>query len=227
MLVQGLDGLVPFIMSKHRYAILLDGGFVTKILTKLLGRTAIAADVVALCERIKADPLFSDYELMRIYYYDAPPSTDSVKFPVSGETYPLGTTDRAKRSQSMYDQLELTSGFALRMGETRVSSYTWKIKPQVAKALIKGPRKLEDSDFILDIGQKGVDIRIGLDMARLALRDMVRAVAVVTGDSDFVPAFKFVRREGVKVMLCTLGHSGVRRELRAHSDFVISAAPAD
>ena len=56
----------------------------------------------------------------------------------------------------------------------------------------------------------------------LALRDMVRAVVVVTGDSDFVPAFKFVRREGVKVMLCTLGHKGARRELRAHADFVLS-----
>jgi uncharacterized LabA/DUF88 family protein len=59
-------------------------------------------------------------------------------------------------------------------------------------------------------------------MARLALRDTVRAVAVVTGDSDFVPAFKFVRREGLKVMLCTLGNRGARRELKAHADFVLS-----
>ncbi|WP_420805564.1 NYN domain-containing protein [Altererythrobacter epoxidivorans] len=59
-------------------------------------------------------------------------------------------------------------------------------------------------------------------MARLALRDLVRAVVVVTGDSDFVPAFKFVRREGVKVMLCALGHASARRELKAHADFVLS-----
>lgn len=90
------------------------------------------------------------------------------------------------------------------------------------KGLIKTPRALVDDDFNLDIGQKGVDIRIGLDMTRLALRDMVRAVAVLTGDSDFMPAFEFVRREGVKVMLCTMGHAGIRRELRAHADFVIS-----
>ncbi|MBA4162627.1 MAG: hypothetical protein C0515_11245 [Novosphingobium sp.] len=88
--------------------------------------------------------------------------------------------------------------------------------------ITKEPRALEDRDFLLDINQKGVDIRIGLDMARLALREMVRAVVVVTADSDFVPAFKFVRREGVKVMLCTLGHKGARRELKAHADFVLS-----
>jgi uncharacterized LabA/DUF88 family protein len=44
-------------------------------------------------------------------------------------------------------------------------------------------------------------MRIGMDMACLALRDMVRTIVVVTGDSDFVPAFKYVRREGVKVIL--------------------------
>jgi uncharacterized LabA/DUF88 family protein len=48
----------------------------------------------------------------------------------------------------------------------------------------------------------------------------VRAVVVVTGDSDFVPAFKFARREGVKVILETMGHN-VRTELRAHSDLVL------
>ena len=159
---------------------------------------------------------------MRIYYYDAPPSQETVKLPVSGADYALSTTDRARNAQSLYDQLEMKEGLALRMGETRLSPFHWAIKLNKAKQLIKQPRPLQDDDFALDVGQKGVDMRIGLDMARLALRDMVRAVVVVTGDSDFVPAFKFVRREGVKVMLCTLGHKGARRELRAHADFVIS-----
>jgi uncharacterized LabA/DUF88 family protein len=44
---------------------------------------------------------------------------------------------------------------------------------------------------------------------------------VVTGDSDFVPAFKFVRREGVKVILDPLGHN-IRAELRQHADLVIA-----
>jgi uncharacterized LabA/DUF88 family protein len=64
-------------------------------------------------------------------------------------------------------------------------------------------------------------MRVGLDMARLALRETVRAVIVVTGDSDFVPAFKFVRREGVKVILDPMGHN-VRTELREHADIVIA-----
>lgn len=218
-----MDGLVPFYrMFQARYAILLDGGFVTRKLQEKLSRVATADDVVALCEEISSNELFKSYELMRIYYYDAPPSLETVKLPVSKTDHPLAITDRARHAQSLYDQLELKPGFALRMGETRLTPFHWKIKPQKAKQLIKQPRELTDDDFSLDVGQKGVDIRIGLDMARLALRDTVRAVAVVTGDSDFVPAFKFVRREGVKVMLCTLGHNGARRELKAHADFVLS-----
>lgn len=209
-------------MIQARYAILLDGGFVTKKLQEQLGRVATADDVVAVCDAISANALFASYELLRIYYYDAPPSAETVKLPVSKGDHPLAKTERFRHAQSLYDQLELKDGFALRMGETRLSPNQWKMKPRSAKQLIKGQRALEDKDFDLDIGQKGVDIRIGLDMARLALRDTVRAVAVVTGDSDFVPAFKFVRREGVKVMLCTMGHKGARRELKAHADFVVS-----
>jgi uncharacterized LabA/DUF88 family protein len=96
------------------------------------------------------------------------------------------------------------------------------LKEPVVRQIIASPRALVDDDFDLDINQKGVDMRIGLDMARLALRELVRAVVVVTGDSDVVPAFKFVRREGVKVIHVTLGHAGVRPELKAHADFVMN-----
>lgn len=209
-------------MYKAQYAILLDGGFVTKKLQERLKEPARADDVVALCDEIRAHEELQSYELLRTYFYDAPPSLASLPFPVSGDTYHLAQTERAKHAQSLYDQLELRPGFALRMGETRLTPHGWMLKPKSVQQLTKEPRELEDRDFRLDINQKGVDIRIGLDMARLALREMVRAVVVVTADSDFVPAFKFVRREGVKVMLCTLGHKGARRELKAHADFVLS-----
>jgi uncharacterized LabA/DUF88 family protein len=64
-------------------------------------------------------------------------------------------------------------------------------------------------------------MRIGMDMARLALRDMVRKIVVVTADSDFVPAFKFVRREGVVVLLDPMGQKP-RVELQQHADFILS-----
>jgi uncharacterized LabA/DUF88 family protein len=202
------------------YAILLDGGFLTKKLYTKFGRHATADDVVTECERLKALPQVAGYELLRIYYYDAPPSSASVTLPISRARLSLTSTPRFRLSQSLYDQLVLKPNFALRMGETRLTPAQWRIKPRVAKELTKAPRPLTDADFDLDMSQKGVDMRVGLDMARLSLREVVRTVIVVTGDSDFVAAFKFARREGVKVILEPMGHN-VRVELRAHADIVL------
>jgi len=162
-----------------------------------------------------------DYELLRIYWYDAPPSSERIKQPVSANPIDLAKTTRFRQSQSFYDQLVLEPHFALRMGHVMLAPQKWRLKTRVTSDLIKaGPRVLTDVDFDLDLTQKGVDMRVGLDMARLALRETVRAVIVVTGDSDFVPAFRFVRREGVKVILETLGHN-VRPELKHHADIVL------
>lgn len=208
-------------MFLARYAILLDGGFVTKKLRERLKRAATADDIESMCAQIARCEHVANYELLRKYYYDAPPSQETIDLPVSEGVRELATTERFKHAQSLYDQLELRPGFALRMGETRVTPQRWKMKDRAVRQLKRQPRPLQDNDFDLDINQKGVDIRIGLDMARLALRDLVRAVVVVTADSDFVPAFKFVRREGVQVVLSTMGHKGARRELKAHADFVL------
>jgi uncharacterized LabA/DUF88 family protein len=208
-------------MSAPLYAILLDGGFLTKKLYSKHGRHATADDVVGECTRLQSLPFVSRYELLRIYCYDAPPSSEAVNKPISKKHINLATTERYRRSQSLYDQLVLKPYLAVRMGETKISANKWTIKSQSANELIDNPRALTDDDFGLNITQKGVDMRIGLDMARLALRETVRAVIVVTGDSDFVPAFKFIRREGVKVIFDPMGHN-VRPELRAHADIVVS-----
>lgn len=207
-------------MLRPLFAILLDGGFVTKRLQLRLQRSATADDIVTECERLQKLPYLDDYELLRIYYYDAFPSSERVVKPVSRESLDLSTTERYRLGQSLHDNLILKPHFALRMGQVNLSPHKWRMKPQVAKKLISAPRELTDDDFLLDLSQKGVDMRVGMDMARLALRDMVRTIVVVTGDSDFVPAFKYVRREGVKVILDPLGQN-VRPELKHHADLVI------
>ncbi|MBS0521985.1 MAG: NYN domain-containing protein [Proteobacteria bacterium] len=212
-------------MAKPLYAILLDGGFLTKKLYKAPtssspGTHATAADILAECTRLQALPLLADYELLRVYYYDAFPSAARLQNPVSKTPLDLAATPRYRQAQRLYDQLVLMPHFALRMGTVNLSPEKWRLKPRVAKALVATPRALTDNDFQLDLSQKGVDMRVGMDMARLALRELVRAVVVVTGDSDFVPAFKFVRREGVKVILEPMGHN-VNPELRHHADIVL------
>lgn len=187
-------------------------------------RPIVAEDITAECQRLAAIPEVENYELLRIYYYDAYPSSDAVRKPVSGEDLNLADSERFRHSQSLFDNLVMQPNVALRMGKLSLSFDKWRLKPKVATELINNPRPLADDDFLLDLTQKGVDMRIGMDMARLALRQMVRAVIVVTGDSDFVPAFKYVRREGVKVILEPMGKSG-RVELRQHADVVLAPPP--
>jgi uncharacterized LabA/DUF88 family protein len=79
---------------------------------------------------------------------------------------------------------------------------------------------LTASDLEPNIHQKGVDMRLGLDIAALTLKAHVSAIVLVAGDSDFVPAMKFARREGAQIFLVTLGHT-VRPDMREHSDMLL------
>ena len=205
---------------RPRYAILIDGGFLTKKLFDRLERHPAADDIVSECARIAGLRHVEGHDLLRIYYYDAYPAAKPLKTPVSKVSFNTADTERYRESQRLFDQLVLKENFALRMGQVAITPSGWKLKGKVARDLAKTPRALTDEDYVVDAQQKGVDMRIGMDMARLALRDMVRLVVVVTGDSDFIPAFKFVRREGVRVILDLMGENG-RVELKQHSDVVL------
>ena len=114
--------------------------------------------------------------------------------------------------------MELKANVALRLGE--LSANGWKLKRRALNDKNLSSRAIVADDLTMDIEQKGVDLRIGLDIARLSMGQLVQTIVVVTGDSDLVPAFKFARREGVRVALSHMGH-GVKRELRAHTDLVV------
>lgn len=207
-------------MANPQYAIMLDGGFVKKKLFDRLGVHPTADHIVEFCNALQARPEVADHDLLRIYYYDAYPASSSFPLPVSRVDFHAAQSERYRQSQALFDQLSLKPNFALRMGEVSISPSKWRLKPSVARSLINQARPLDDGDFIIDAQQKGVDMRIGMDMARLALRNMVTQLIVVTGDSDFVPAFKFVRREGLRVLLYMMGENG-RAELKRHADIVL------
>lgn len=77
--------------------------------------------------------------------------------------------------------------------------------------------QLEDWMVKMDLRQKGVDMRVGLDIASLTLKKLVKTIVLVAGDSDFVPAAKLARREGVQFILDPLWHN-VSDDLFEHID---------
>lgn len=156
--------------------------------------------------------------LLRIYFYDAPPATSTAINPLNGQSVNLGRTETHGQRTRFLDELELRPNIALRRGE--LSVHGWRVRKGALKEIARSRRLLCGDDLELHLEQKGVDLRIGLDIARLALRRLVEVLVVVTGDSDMVPAFKFARREGLRVLLDHLG-GPVKRDLKAHVDVVL------
>lgn len=109
--------------------------------------------------------------------------------------------------------------FALRLGEL-AGTPCYNLKPEVTKALFAGKRQLSDiteRDFVFVSPQKGVDMRIGIDISSLAYKKQVDQIILIAGDSDFVPAAKLARREGVDFILDPMD-AIIRPDLFEHID---------
>lgn len=210
-------------MNASRHAILLDGGFVLAKLRSSLGRFPDARQIESLARSIESTAGRSRDNLLRVFFYHARPARGILIHPLTGERIDLTATPQYRANQELLDELELAEDFSVRLGETTGSD--WRLGSSAMRSLLRSRRGIEAEDLVPGLRQKGVDLRIGLDLARFALRGLVESVIVVSGDSDLIPAFKFVRREGVRVVLATLGH-GVRRDLKAHADRILDADPS-
>ena len=204
-----------------RYAALIDGAFLIRKLESRLRRFPTAQDIEAAATAIAEHQCVDGLARLRTYFYHARPSAQMLVNPISKEHISLGSTEVFANHTRLLRELELLPDFALRLGET--DTIGWRVGTTAFQRIVRNPRLLRAEDLVPAITQKGVDLRIGLDIARLALTQSVEAIVAVTGDSDLVPAFKFARREGMRVFLCHLGH-GVKRELRAHADRTIRLA---
>lgn len=203
------------------YALLLDGGF----LRHKLGSAKSPADSIAIrtfVSQVIALPCLSGMRLHRVYFYDAKPLEGTARLPLSGGIINFGASPVVARNKSLQAALHREPFFALRFGE--LFHEGWRLR---SRALRKPAPSvtITAADIEPNIRQKGVDMRIGLDIASLTLKKHVQAIVLATADSDFVPAMKFARREGAQLILVTLGH-GIKEGMREHADLVIEKVAA-
>lgn len=118
----------------------------------------------------------------------------------------------------MLDELKRTAFFAVRLGETNFRG--WKVDRWALKSEDQKTSKINSGNVKPNVQQKGVDMRIALDMSSMSLKKQAEVFALVTGDSDFVPIIKFARKEGRQIYLYTLGH-GVKQTMYEHSDLLV------
>lgn len=160
-----------------------------------------------LIERVAHECVDVEEDLFRILYYDCAPFVGTVQLPVTG-------TDKVfEPNEGWLRELASREFFAIRRGVLKFRGF----KP---KRIPVKDRALTDADFEADFEQKGVDMRIGLDMATFSERRSVDRVTLVTADTDCVPAMKHARIAGLQVRLIHCEGGGPPAELRWHADFV-------
>jgi len=165
-------------------------------------------------------------DLYRIFVYDCPPLTKKAQYPISKDPIDFSGTETAVFRLRFHDELKCLRKVALRLGRLQ-DSRNWRLKAPVLKDLLAGRRgfhTLADGDFVYDTRQKGMDMKIGLDIASVAYKKQVDQIVLVAGDADFVPAAKLARREGIDFILDPMWN-GISSDLHEHVDGLRSTCP--
>lgn len=166
-------------------------------------------------------------ELLRILYYAAAPFDGQGVHPKTGETVDFARTEQHRMADEFFRGLASTPQMALRLGRLAWQYNAWNIATHRLPDLLSGRISVSDlgpEDIRPDFRQKAVDMRIGLDIATIALKGQAERLVLVTNDADFVPAVKLARKEGLTVCLDPLW-AGVSADLREHVDYVRNLLP--
>ena len=220
-------------------AILIDGGFFVRRYRSIKARVApdqaitadvMARDISASAYRWirKANPIgHKRRELYRIFFYDcAPTRYNAGPHPITGEIVRVEDTIDFGFRQDLHAKLRQQRKMALRLGEIQAKNGDWTLTPGAIKQLRRGIclEDLDRSAMYYKVKQSGVDMRIGLDIASLAQQQAVDQIILVAGDSDFVPASKMARRNGIDFILDPMWNP-IKPDLNEHIDGLCSVMP--
>lgn len=201
-------------MPNSKVAIMIDGGFFVQRYKQNNNtkNCPTRKDVESLIANIMADiqaktGTHSNETLLRTFYYDCEPFSKTIKN-MKGKPIDFSMSSVYATQTAYLNSLKTIDQFALRLGQ--LSFGGWKLNTYK-------PTSPPYPDF----NQKGVDMKIGLDIAWMAGRKTVDKIALVTGDSDFISPIKLARREGILIYLFTLNAKTLKAELIEHADFVL------
>lgn len=214
-----------------RVAVLIDGGFFLKRYVALnkhkksfdrLDYKQTATDI----HKAAIAHVNSGDELYRVFFYDCPPLTKKTQNPISKNPVDFSKSDTYAFRCGLFEELKKKRKVALRLGELR-DGLRWAFTPDTGEQLLKNKithADLDENSVFYDVHQKGVDIKIGIDIASLAYKQQVQQIVLISGDSDFVPAAKLARREGIDFILDPMWNQ-VSPALFEHIDGLTSTSP--
>ena len=142
-------------------AVFVDGGYVAKV----SAASSTRVDVGKLANKVREQLGESTYEpldLVRTYYYDC--------LPYQSDPPTTEEANRFSQKRRFFAALQNLPRCTVRQG----------------RLMYRG----KDADGRPIFQQKRVDLMIGLDFALLAAKHQITHAAVVSGDSDLLPAFE-------------------------------------
>jgi uncharacterized LabA/DUF88 family protein len=187
-------------------AILIDGGNL-----RALARTAGHKYDPAYIEKVAHACAVDGEAILCILYYDCAPYIGTARLPISGELREFKGSDGWLRELARKDL------FAVRRGTLKFRGFKPRRTPIP-------PKELTDADFAPDFEQKGVDMRIGLDIALMSDKKVVDKIILISGDTDCVPAMKYGRKAGIQIVVVRFPNSTIAPELLEHADFARDVA---
>lgn len=213
-------------------AILIDGPFFVKRIRQIFPQTVhydgrAMADLVW---RLSAAHLFERNQpkrhLFRIFFYDSPCVEQKVTLPVSRTTVDISKTREGQFKLAFHRQLQRKRKLALRLGEP-LEVDQWRLSED-AQADLLGRRiaveELQDDDFVPVGVARGIELRMGVDLASLAYKRQVQQVVLITGDGFFAAGAELVRHEGIDIVLDPMWHN-IPEEVFTHIDGLRSTCP--
>ncbi len=198
--------------------ILIDGGFFTQKYKERTGRLPrandIEAEVTPIMQALSAKTNGATNDILfRVYYYDCRPYEGVHTKPGATKPTDFKQAPSFPIKERVLRELGQKEQFAIRLGE--LSFNGWR------QITVQDDSGNDVIDYSPIFHQKGVDMKVGLDMALMGLKHTCDKIVLVAGDSDFIAPIKFVRKEGLQVYLYSMGHQ-IKTKLREHCDFILS-----
>lgn len=205
-----------------RVAVMIDGGYFMKRYNTLYNkdRSKTPETIVKDLYTIAHSHVGENNYLYRIFYYDCIPFDKKVHNPITNKCIDFSKTDESAKMRAIFDELKRQRKVALRLGTIK-DGRRWILRERVSSSLLRKEITVDDlseGDVYYDMHQKGIDMKIGVDIASLALKRFVDKIVLISGDSDFVPAAKLARREGIDFVLDPMHSSHVESNLFEHID---------
>ncbi len=156
-----------------RLAIFVDGAYLEKVAKKNDVWVDYEKLSYQILARVSARTPSVTIDLLRTYYYNGRLHQSNPPTEAEKEYF--------QKRRRFYDKLEQLPSFTVRLGVVK-----YRGKNNQGRPIYQ---------------QKQVDLLLGLDFALLSAKRSITHAAVVTGDSDMVPAIEEAKKEGIAVWL--------------------------